>query len=342
MKKLFRVAIIIAVVLIGSIFTACKENFSIYIFSSEGGVVSYNGETISNKKILSFDDDTDISLTAIADTGYEFKHWLINNDINSTKLTLNITVKKEMVIKAVFDIKSSSSTPTDPTEPTDPTNPVDPTDPIEPSQPDEPQTCAIIFDLDLYSGQSVNIQTSATQLSDGKYSCPINSTFEFSLTNADNLASKSKLLVFLGEQKNAILNKNTQGKYVVTITNETSVQITIKQVATITFNINYGVVGIEEYENYIDSDTTMDYYIDTELSYDEIKLNKTLLFEELANQVVRYANNSLTIDDYRVGQIQIGEVVFSVAYVGDTPQIAIQSGTITNNLFASEMTLIWE
>jgi len=116
MKKFINLCLISLLLVTATIFTGCKKNkdFSLFIFSSEGGYVTIDDseEKIDMKKTLTLNKKTLKTFSAHASNGYEFDYWEIDSVKNSEDPILVLNIEKETIVLAVFKKEGTSSTTT--------------------------------------------------------------------------------------------------------------------------------------------------------------------------------------------------------------------------------------
>ena len=352
MKRLLKISLIFLLALTGFIFTGCKGDFSVYLFTSQGGSIAVNNsqDKILTKDILFYDNSTDIKLEAFANIGFEFKHWLIDNDVFSTDLTINISVNKETVIKAIF-VKKSAETPIE--NPDNPDNPDKPT-PSDPTK-EIPQGYFYIGFTESYFNdrQSANIilpdNTNSITINRLEYYNPQNEVFRFKIVNnfTNEYKDNSKMLVKNTDGKFIKLLKDYDGFYYVDYINENTKQFTITQTTTEQFSINYGSINGFDYEFSIKENVALEYDIVSDLCFEEYENDIETLLSRLATRVVVYANKNLINElNFKVSTIQIVDgnntLTLNVTYTTETIDIIVQSGEITNTLFDNTIDLYWE
>jgi len=105
MKRLTKTFSVLLILFAMLTFSACKDkDFSVYLFTSNGGTISINDsdEHIELKETVRFSKKGSITLHAHAKEGYTFLYWLVNSYFYSVDTTLDLDVKGETVIKAMF------------------------------------------------------------------------------------------------------------------------------------------------------------------------------------------------------------------------------------------------
>ncbi len=365
MKRYLKICLATIIAITSIIFTGCKDEYSIYLFTSQGGsiVVNDSQDKIRTKDILYRDKSCEIKLEAVADDGYEFEHWLVDSQIYSTENIITLTIKQETVIKSIFK-KFDNEQPTDPTDPVDPVDPT-PTDPVDPtpdnptpSEPDDPTpsekeyvTLNFVFNF-LDNSQTASIVESSDNhsIKDTSYSVEKNYNFKFKI-NANltgTYQSTTKMIAkSINNQSNYVLTtKDSDGFYSITPTFDQT--ILIEQVETIVISIDYGEIQEQNFEIYFDLDEEFKNDLNTGLCYDEIIADPTELYQFVATEIVTYANEKVkeALDEnFKVRKLAISNsnstTTFEVVYA-DRINIQLLSGELTSTIFENDLVLHWQ
>lgn len=111
MKKLLKV-FAIAIIFV-SIFalTGCKNNYSVYVFTSTGGYVTINDskDKISLKEILYYNKDVDLTFNAHENEEHQFLYWLVDTQVYSSEKSIALNITDETVVKAMFEKSGTMS-----------------------------------------------------------------------------------------------------------------------------------------------------------------------------------------------------------------------------------------
>ena len=112
MKKIFNLAVLALILVSALMFGGCKDKtYSVYIFTSTGGYVTVDNsaDKISLKEILYYKKETNLTLTAHENEGNQFLYWTIDTKVYSSEKTINLNIKQETVIKAIFETSNIMS-----------------------------------------------------------------------------------------------------------------------------------------------------------------------------------------------------------------------------------------
>lgn len=366
MKNYFKICLVAIIALTSVIFAGCKDEYSIYLFTSQGGsiIVNDSQDKIRTKDILYRNKSCEIKLQAVADDGYEFEHWLVDSEVFSTEPVVTLKINQETVIKSIFK-KFDSEQPVDPTDPTDPTEPVDPsepTDPVNPTPddptpsepvdptPDQKEYVTLNFVFNLFdSDQSASIVESSDNHStkNSTYTVEKDYAFKFKIEESATNQSHSKMIAkAINDDSNYVLmTKDSDGYYLFTPTFDQT--ILIVQVNTVVVSINYGEIQEQNFEIYFDPDTEFKNDFDTGLCYDEIIANPTDLCQFIASEIVTYANQKASeeFDNWKIRKILISNgsttATFEVIY-SDEISVQLSSGELTSNLLENDLVLHWQ
>lgn len=366
MKKYLKIGLVAIIALTSIIFVGCKDEYSIYLFTSQGGsiIVNDSQDKIRTKDILYRDKSCEIKLQAVADDGYEFEHWLVNSEIFSTEPIITLKIDKETVIKSIFKTFDNEQ-PIDPTDPTDPVDPVDPVEPTPvdptpvdptPSEPDNPtpdekEYVTLNFAFNFFdNNQSASIVESSDNHSTNGETYVVEKNYDFKFKIDENQANQSgsKMIAkAINKQNNYVLMpKDSDGYYIITPTFDQT--ILIEQVNTVVVSINYGEIQEQDFEIYFDPDTEFANDFDTELCYDEIVANPTELCQFMASEIVAYANQKASEgfeDSWKIRKMEISnsnsKVVFEVVYADGT-SVKLVSGELASGLFENDLILCWQ
>lgn len=358
MKKFLRLNLIAIFILSTIVFVGCKNDYSIYLFTSQGGgiVVNDSQSIIKTKDIMYKNGTCQLKLEAKADEGYEFEHWLIDSKIYSTDPIITVEIKDETVIKSIF--KQITESPSLPVNPDEPDNPENPDNPSEPNNPDEPSDSD--YELTFVTSYFDSNQSSAIAVSpdcnysvkDNKYYCAVDTQFKFKVeTNFTNeYASNSKMCVKIAikdTQSYVLLSQDDNGYYIVDSSTDART-IFIEQAFVTTISIDYGTIDEQLVEIYFDADQVFQYDFNSNLAYQEIQLDVNLLYHYMLNSIIIPINKMINDNDYtfRIYQIVVEEnsntTIFSLSYTDNTITISLASGEITNSLFNNNFTLYWK
>ena len=106
--KLMAIALIFVSILA---LTGCKDQYSVYVFTSTGGYVTLDDSTdkISLKEILYYNKEVELTFNAHENEGYQFLYWLKDTQVYSAEKSISLKISKETVIKAIFEKSDSLS-----------------------------------------------------------------------------------------------------------------------------------------------------------------------------------------------------------------------------------------
>lgn len=107
-KNLISLSLVVLTLMLSCVYFGCSKNNTLRIYSSSGGkIISEELGIIQTKEVIYFNDAKHLKLTAEPNTNYQFLYWMLDNAVYSDNIELDIVLKKETTIKAVFAKDSS-------------------------------------------------------------------------------------------------------------------------------------------------------------------------------------------------------------------------------------------
>jgi len=96
-----RIGLIFTLLAMALIVVACQPTeATTFDFSYSASV----GGSVTGTTIGSYDEDTEITITATADSGYEFDGWYVNGTMVSSALTYTFTLGDDITVEAIFEV----------------------------------------------------------------------------------------------------------------------------------------------------------------------------------------------------------------------------------------------